>query len=150
MKSITALILASLLPSWAAELKIDTLPLRTLSSGWGKPQSGKSISGGPLKVGGTNYEHGVGTHAPSTFLLTLDGSATRFKAKVGVDDYAAADRASVEFKLIGDGRELWTSGLLKGGKPATPCDVDLTGIRSLQLAVTDGGNGTDSWRTVAI
>ena len=36
--------------------------------------------------------------------------------RLGVDDFAAADRASIEFKVIGDGRELWTSGLLKGGK----------------------------------
>lgn len=96
------LVLPSMVPMGAAELKIDSLPLRSLSSGWGKPQPGKSISGGPLKVGGTQYKHGVGTHAPSTLLLTLDGKATRFEASVGVDDFAAANRALVEFKLIGD------------------------------------------------
>lgn len=144
MRVFPFLVLAALSPSWAAELKLDSLSLRTLSSGWGKPQSGRSISGGTLKIGGTPYEHGIGTHSPSTWLLALDGKASRFKSKVGVDDYAAANRASVEFKIIGDGRELWTSGLIKGGKPAIPCDVDLAGIRSLQLVVADGGNGTDS------
>lgn len=144
MKFLSALLLASLSPSWAAGLKIDSLPLRTLSSGWGKPQSGKAISGGDLKVGGISFQHGIGTHAPSTMLLSLDGKATRFTAKVGVDDYAAANRASVEFKVIGDGRELWTSGILKGGKPATPCEIGLAGIRTLQLVVTNGGDGTDS------
>lgn len=144
MKFHVALVLAIATPCWAAELKLETLPLRTLSSGWGTPKPGKSIQGDTMKVGGVAYEQGFGTHAPSTLLLSLDGKASRFTAKVGVDDYAAADRASIEFKLIGDNQELWTSGQLKGGQPATDCSVDLTGVRSLQLVVTDGGNGMDS------
>jgi len=144
MRIILVLVFAALVPSRAAEVKVESLPLRTLTTGWGRPQPGKSISGGPLRIGGTTYQHGIGTHSPSSLLIVLDGKATRFKAKVGVDDFANPERASVEFKLTGDGRQLWTSGLLKGGKPAIACDVDLAGIHALQLSVTDGGNGNDS------
>ncbi|QJE94356.1 NPCBM/NEW2 domain-containing protein [Luteolibacter luteus] len=147
-------VLVAPLTTNAEDLAVDSLPLRTLSSGWGKPQPGKSISGGTLKVAGKTYDRGIGTHAPSSLLLSLDGKADKFEAMVGIDDYAAADRASVEFKLIGDGKELWASGILKGGRPAVKCEADLSGVRSLQLVVTDGGNGTDSdhanWLTPVI
>ena len=128
----------------AAELQVETLPLKTLSTGWGKPMPNKSIGGAPLRVGGKAFARGIGTHAPSVLLLSLDGKATRFTAKVGVDDESAAGPASVEFKLIGDGRELWASGILKPGKEATACDVALTGVRSLMLSVTNGGDSNDS------
>lgn len=144
MKLISPVLLVVCATVHAADLHLETLPLRTLSSGWGKPQPNKSIGGAPLKAGGHTFARGIGTHAPSTLLLALDGKANRFTANVGVDDESAAGPSSVEFKLIGDGRELWTSGLLKGGKQPVACDVPLSGIRSLSLVVTDGGNGNDS------
>ncbi len=144
MKPTSFILLLGLAAAQAAELNVEALPLRTLSSGWGKPTPNKSIGGAPLRAGGKDFARGIGTHAPSSLLLSLDGKASRFTAKVGVDDESAAGPSSVEFKLIGDGRELWSSGLLKGGKNPVACDVNLTGIRSLSLVVTDGGNGTDS------
>ena len=39
---------------------------------------------------------------------------------------------------------LWKSGVLTGGHPAVPVKVDVTGVRTLGLRVTDGGDGTGS------
>ena len=52
-------------------------------------------------------------------------------------------RASVEFVVIGDDKELWKSGLMRAGDAPKACSVDLTGVKVLELLVNDGGNGTD-------
>jgi alpha-galactosidase len=47
----------------------------------------------------------------------------------------------VEFLLIGDGKKLWSSGLMHLGDSARVCSVSLQGVAKLELQVTDGGNG---------
>jgi len=133
------------LVSAAATLPLETADLSTMSTGWGKPQKNLSTTARPLRIGGTEFSRGIGTHAPSEFLLQLDGKATLFTAKVGVDDNATnAAIASVEFEVFGDGRELWSSGPCKRGEAPRDCRADLAGVRILELVVGDCGNGVDS------
>ena len=87
-----------------------------------------------------NSPDGAGTAAASKFRVNLDGNAKRFTANVGVDD-SAGNQGSVEFIVTGDGNVLWQSGLLKGGDSAKAVDVNLTGVKTLVLRVTDGGDG---------
>ena len=47
------------------------------------------------------------------------------------------------FRLTGDGKTLWDSGLMRGGMPAKPVAVDLHGVKKLTLTVEDGGDGMD-------
>jgi len=63
---------------------------------------------------------------------------------VGVDEGKKTNPGSVEFLVIGDGKTLWKSGVMKGGKPVQRVEVDLTGVKSLELRATDGGDGVDS------
>ena len=49
--------------------------------------------------------------------------------------------ASVEFIVFGDGRELWRSGVCKLGEKPRECRVKLEGVKSLDLVVTDAGDG---------
>ena len=70
--------------------------------------------------------------------------ADRFSASVGVDDEVDKNpAASVEFIVIGDGKELWKSGVMRAGDAAKACAVDLKGVKSLVLKVTDAGDGMD-------
>lgn len=116
------------------------MDLSSVTSGWKGAQARRSVAGHPLRVGNENTDRGVGVHAPSTATVLLDGSAARFTARVGVD--AGSDAAgSVEFLVLGDGRELWRSGVMKKGDEARPVDVPLAGLRTLALQVTDGGDG---------
>lgn len=111
-----------------------------MTTGWSVAKADREIVGGPLSIYGERFEHGVGTHATSKFRVALNGNARRFTAKVGVDD-SAGGQGSVEFIVIGDGKILWESGVLKGGEPAKPVDVNLAGVQTLVLRVTDGGDG---------
>ncbi len=48
---------------------------------------------------------------------------------------------SVEFIVEGDGKILWKSGVMKQGDKAKAIDLDISGIKMLSFAVTDGGDG---------
>lgn len=97
----------------AATVRLDELDLAAMNAGWGKPQPNRAITQKPLAIGGVKFAHGVGTHAESYVTIQLDGKATSFSAKVGVDDGASNAVASVEFIVTGDDRELWRSGVCK-------------------------------------
>jgi alpha-galactosidase len=122
---------------------LDTLDLSSIEQGWGQPHAGKSVEGHALSIGKQPFAHGIGTHANSTFRLDLGGKAEKFTASVGVDD-EVGNKGSVVFRLIGDGKTLWESELMRGGTPAKTVSVDLHGVRKLTLAVDDGGDGMDS------
>ncbi len=137
--ALAALVLVS--PSLFAEtVWLSSLDLKQMTCGWGDAKADHSILGKPLSLGGKQFLHGVGTHAPSNFRVNLGGSAKRFLAQVGVDD-GTGTHGSMEFIVSGDGKVLWKSGVKKGGQPATSVDVDVTGVLTLALRVTDGGDG---------
>jgi alpha-galactosidase len=127
----------------AATVRLEELDLSAMTAGWGQPRARQSVTQKPLAIGGTKFEHGVGTHAESECVIALDGRTRKFSAKVGVDDNANSDQASLEFVVFGDGRELWKSGVCRWQQPARDCQVDLSGIKSLELVVTDAGNGVN-------
>jgi alpha-galactosidase len=129
--------------SMAETIWLSSLDLKQMTSGWRQAKADLDISGKPLTIGGKKFSSGIGTHAESTFRVKLDGQATRFSAQVGVDD-SAGSRGSVEFIIVGDRRVLWKSGLLTGGQPAIAVDVDLRGVQTLTLQISDGGDGVDS------
>ncbi len=125
------------------ETPLDDLSGMTMSCGWeGRlVQTGKSVSGGTVTLGGKEVSQGLGTHAPSSGTLRLDGRAARLQAEVGVD--ASQTKGSVRFRVKGDGKTQIESGLLRAGQEAVPGDVPLKGVRVLELEVDDGGDGKD-------
>ena len=135
--------LGACLAGQAAEtVWLSTLDLTLMRQGWGKPQADKSVTGTPLSIGGQKFEHGVGTHASSVFMIDLAGGVERFTALCGVDDNAKDPRASVVFRVLGDGRLLWKSPVMRLGNKAVEANVDLTGVKTLGLMVGDARDGT--------
>jgi alpha-galactosidase len=124
----------------AGSVQLSSLDLQQMTAGWSAPKANSGINGTPLRIAGKPYAYGVGTHAASNFRVNLAGQAQRFLAQVGVDD-SAGTQGSVEFIVIGDGKELWRSGIMKGGQPAKPVEVELAGVRVLSLRAVDGGDG---------
>ena len=124
----------------AAAIQLSSLDLSQMTAGWSAPKVDREISGQPLSIAGRKFEHGAGTHAASKMRVDVGGQATRFTAQAGVDD-SAGGQGSVEFLVLGDGKILWKSGVMTGGQPAKAVDVSLTGVKTLELRVTDGGDG---------
>lgn len=124
----------------AETVNLASLDLTTMRQGYGRPQVGKSITGKPIRLGGKVYQNGVGSHSESSYWLLLDGNGERFEAVVGMDDQANGP-GSVVFRISGDDRELWQSGVMKPGDAPKPVKVDLKGIAVLCLEITDAGDG---------
>lgn len=51
------------------------------------------------------------------------------------------DKGSVVFRLVGDGKEMYNSGMVRGGEKARNISLDVSGIDVLELIVEDGGDG---------
>jgi alpha-galactosidase len=121
-------------------LFLSALDLANVRQGWSRAQKDFSVSGNPLSIAGQRFSRGVGTHAVSVLWVTVNGGADRFQAFAGVDDSAKGD-GSVIFKIIGDGKLLWKSGVMRHGQRASRIDVDLRGVKQLVLHVGDAGDG---------
>lgn len=107
---------------------------------WGTPQINKSVVWTPLTVNGVVYERGIGAHSIGRMLFDLDGKALSISGLAGADDnnlYAG----KFQFKIIGDRKELWKSGVVKKGDPIQKFNVDLSGIDKVLLLVEECGDG---------
>ncbi|MGZ3757057.1 MAG: NPCBM/NEW2 domain-containing protein [Mucilaginibacter sp.] len=119
---------------------IDSMNLSQVEQGWGTASPRKSVDGHPIKIAGTEYHNGVGTHSVSNIIINLHGAATHFSAAVGIDD-EATQAASVTFSVIADGKEIATTPVMRKGDAPQILSVDLTGAKQLILRVGDGGDG---------
>ncbi|GAB2591350.1 hypothetical protein GCM10027168_25820 [Streptomyces capparidis] len=128
---------------------VSDLPFTAQRNGWGPVERDMSNGetgdgdGGPLRVGGTTYDKGLGVHAASEVTVALNGAYRRFTARVGVDDEVSRP-GTVVFEVLADGELLARTGVLSLGDEAAVVDVDVTGAGELTLRVTDGGDGVDS------
>jgi alpha-galactosidase len=120
---------------------VDDLDLSQVVQDYGKPTSKTSLDGHKLAIAGRTYERGFGTHAESWFAVRLDGKGRAFSAELGLDDEVKGrPGGTAAFVLVGDGKQLWSSGPMRVGDAALACRVDLAGVKLLELVVTDGGD----------
>ncbi|MEU7176783.1 MULTISPECIES: NPCBM/NEW2 domain-containing protein [Streptomyces] len=129
--------------AYAAEL-----PWLTSANGWGPVEKNTSVGeraagdGGPISIGGTRFERGLGVHAPSEVSFYTGGRCSAFTAQVGIDD-EVGDKGSVAFEVWADGERVAASATRTGADPATTLTAGLTGAETVRLVVTDGGDGVD-------
>ncbi len=138
--TLAVLLVASVRQAKADSFGIETLQLQYIEQDWGQPLANRSVDRHPLTLHGKRFDHGLGTHANSTFRIALGGRGERFTATVGVDD-EVGQRGSVVFTVTGDGKVLWESGVLRGGGQPREVSVPLNGVKTLVLAVGDAGDG---------
>ncbi|MBB4951370.1 hypothetical protein F4556_006905 [Kitasatospora gansuensis] len=116
----------------------------TPTIGSGTVRKDKSVDANPIRLNGTAYAKGVGTHATSAITYALNGAYARFRSDVGVDDEVSAN-ATVKFEVWGDGVKLYESPAAMTPASATQSiDVSVAGVNSLVLKVTDAGDGINS------
>jgi hypothetical protein len=114
--------------------------------GWGTLGIDRTVQGNPL-LDGSRAVPGFGTHAPGRLVFALDGRCGYFRVRVQLDrEVAYTKKGTVQFTILGDGRKLFDSGIIKSIDNAPPMEalVDVHGVRSLELVSGDGGDGFDS------
>ncbi|MGW1659134.1 NPCBM/NEW2 domain-containing protein [Streptomyces atratus] len=113
-------------------------------SDFGTLRKDRSVDGNPIRLNGTAYAKGIGTHANSTVTYTLNGAYSQFHSDVGVDDEVSAN-STVRFEVWGDGTKLYeTPEVMTSASPTRSVDVSIKGVKSLVLKVTDAGDGINS------
>ncbi|WP_329493447.1 NPCBM/NEW2 domain-containing protein [Kitasatospora herbaricolor] len=92
--------------------------------------------GTPASFAGTTYAKGPGVHAPSEVGYHLGARGGRFTALVGIDDFSTRKSAlgATKASVRGDGKVLFSTGKLTGVCGPVEVDVDVRGVRLLQLA----------------
>lgn len=128
-------------------------PWAAASSGWGPVErdtsNGEAAAGDghALRLGGKTYPKGLGVHAPSTLRYALNAAdrCTAFSAVAGLDDEVQTQQkyGSVTFQVWLDGALAWTSkpASVPGHTAPEAVSVPLSGKTSLELRVTDSGDG---------
>lgn len=112
------------------------------ADGESKPSLDKSFSGNTLKIKGTEYQHGIGTCAPSEIIFSLDGTVKRFSCLAG-PDAGGGETDTVVFKVYGDGKKLFESPVMKAGSDAIPIDLNVSGVEQLHLHAVYGGDSRE-------
>jgi hypothetical protein len=93
-----------------------------------------------ISIAGKRYPWGIGVHADSSLTFEINKRFAEFRADVGVDT-RMGNRGSVVFHVLGEGKELYKSPVVRGGEAATlHVAVGVAGVSRLTLRVTNGGD----------
>lgn len=117
---------------------------------WGRSVEDKAGSSGRtieewhrLSVQYYFYDKGIGTHANSTIRYDIGGLFSRLTTDIGVDTQGGP-QGDVAFQVWGDGKMLFASEPIGRYEKPRHASVDVTGVKTLELIVTDAdGNNTD-------
>lgn len=127
------------------QVSLNDLPARDIVFEFAPPRMDRAWDGGPLRMAGIVYPHGIGVHAACRLTFDVPPRATALQAIVGLSDQVKdCDRASVTFEVRDQNNNvLYDSGLIDATSPVTPIRVPLHDATAVTLAVTDAGNGID-------
>lgn len=96
----------------------------------------RSVTGGPLTLGGRVYEKGLGVHSRCRLVYDLGGRYDVFAATIGIDA-GAAGRGDCVFRVEADGKERFKRRV-RGEDPPHVVRLAIPGARRLALEVTWG------------
>src|SRR5262249_48903728 len=116
--------LAALAP---AKLSLTQLEPQRSTGRWRGFEIEDLLPGGGVSLGGTNIDRALTAFPNSEVEFALHGLYGRFTACAGVEN-AFGGSGEAQFLVLGDGKELWRSELLKSSEASTNVDLDIKGI----------------------
>ncbi|MCP4591987.1 MAG: hypothetical protein GY842_14730 [bacterium] len=125
--------------SWVTELKpisVEHTPM--LSLGWAYVRDG-NVLGGPLRVAGREFAHGLGVHSESSLIFDLAGEYETFVTEYGLDD-SAGPLADVTVEIRVDGAVAHRQAQVRGRQLWGPVRADVRGAARVELRVLFGEN----------
>ncbi|MHB8674379.1 MAG: NPCBM/NEW2 domain-containing protein, partial [Candidatus Limnocylindrales bacterium] len=115
----------------------------TMTNGWGPAEidmsNGEQLAGDgrPITLHGTVYPKGLGVHAASDLTYTLAGMCASFSSDIGIDSEVYPN-GSVIFQVFADGTKVYDSGIVTATTPTITVNVNLSGVKVLDLVVVQG------------
>ena len=101
------------------------------------------VHGGPLRLMGRTFVHGIGVQAKSRLEFVLGGRWQSFHTICGIDDVAGKEGDAL-FRILGDGKLLKEVRRRHGDK-TTPILVDVRGVDRLVLEALPGDSYTSDF-----
>lgn len=126
----------------AADTGIQTVNLKDFglktAAKYGTP---RVVKGRDPSLGGQPQSNAYTALANTLFTYDLKGQSQSLTGKVGIDD-AVANRFTecAEVLIYGDNKRLWSSGPLKSGQPPVAMNVDLKGVKQLEVLTDFAGD----------
>lgn len=117
---------------------LDTLEPVSVKQDYGTLQKNQSVWEKPMSIAGQRYVRGLGTHANGKIVYALDGKYKRFQTFAGAD---GNNSPTATMEVWVDDQKRWESGYITRDIPAKLVDLDVTGAKTLELVMGDGGNG---------
>ena len=135
-------------PAAGSAIYLSDLSWTAAINGYGPAEKDKSNGetgagdGRTLTLNGTTYAKGLGVHAASFLTYNLGGQYTSFTTDMGLDDeIGSTGCGNVEFQIFLDGVKVYSSGNMNAASATKSVTLDVSGKQTLQLVVTDGGDG---------
>lgn len=110
-----------------------------LSLGW-EYRNDHNVLGGPIRVAGSRFEHGVGVHSRSVLVYDLRGEYSQFVASFGIDD-DSGPYADVTVSIRVDGQRRLAEAHVRRGRLYGPVRLDIRGANRIELITDFGDNG---------
>jgi hypothetical protein len=114
--------------------------------GWGFGKNGDvgNMEHSPIQVNSTKYTKGLGMHPPdpgkfTEISYTLSEKAKKFKGSAALSDTSRGAFAPLRFEVLGDKKSLWKSKPIQKTTDVQDFEIDVTGVKLLQLRVSADG-----------
>jgi len=137
------LVISGRLNYYKESIYIDKLKPVFATQGYGKLTKNKTVANRMLSSAYYFFNRGLGTHAVSQVVYNLEGKFRVFESEIGVDT-EAIEPATVVFKIVGDGKILYESKVMKKWDKPKHVNLNIKGVNQLVLVVEDGGDGINN------
>lgn len=112
-------------------LYLDDLEPKAKRQGYGELRVGRSVEGGPIRLGNRYFLRGLGTHAPAKLTYDLPQGFSRFRAVAGVDRNG---RGRAKLGVHFDGRRVLATDPMTAASEPIEIDLPLDGARQVTLS----------------
>ena len=99
----------------------------------------RNVQGGPIRVAGQVYEHGLGMHSEASITFDLKSEYSGLVTSMGLDD-SSGPYANVDVEIRVDGQLRFARDGITPGELHGPVRLDVTGARRVKLSVLFGRN----------
>jgi len=125
----------------------DSVPLASLNekvefaAAFGKPTRMGNMRF--IRMSGTDLQNSLAImpapDKPAHLSYDIAGKYRTFIGAIGINDVAKEPASDLTFSIVGDGKELWKSQPTRNRAKVQPFQVDVTGVKKLELFVACSG-----------
>jgi hypothetical protein len=119
------------------EIKPDTYKFEPFASTKWPYRLNRSVANRPMRIGGEQYDRGIGVHSRSILEYQLKEPFKQLAAVIGIDE-AVGDLGSVVFRVHADETVVFDSGPVTGRDEPRAITVPIEGAKRLKLEVDFG------------